>query len=149
ASGALVGPNDVLTAAHVLHEAGLTLTGIDILPAFHVADGADGLFHPETDGQTPFGRYSTDNINDVHIHSFSSSTAGELTDAESASDIALITLPVNLGNEVGSWFGMRANAPEGDYHALGYPLWSNERFVSTSSDDGWTSFTEAGNFNAA
>src|SRR5262245_43810166 len=112
ASGAMVGPNDVLTAAHVVHEAGLTLTGIDILPAFHAPDESDGLYHPETEGQTPFGRYCTGNINDVHIYSFSDSTAANRTDEESSSDLALITLPVNLGNQTG-WFGLRANAPEG------------------------------------
>src|SRR5262245_61307390 len=56
ASGALVGPNDVLTAAHVLHQPGVTLSGLDILPAFR---GPADESAPDTTGHTAFGGYST------------------------------------------------------------------------------------------
>src|SRR5437870_11197459 len=108
ASGAMVGPNDVLTAAHVVQREGLQLLGLDVLPGYK----GDGLANtPSVEGHTAHGRYSTDNIDDVIINSFPGHDHDFLTDQQSSSDLALIGLPVNLGKLTG-WFGLEGNAPE-------------------------------------
>lgn len=104
-SGAMVGPNDVLTASHVVHSGlyGLA-TSITVYAARDGSSapygGAPGLrtgyFHIDEDGD------------------------GLLTRSESQYDVAVIGLGSRLGDRTG-WFGLNTSGGSGYYNLTGYP----------------------------
>lgn len=104
-SGAIVGTNDILTAAHVVYDPALTAVDIDIFPAY---DGAEGPWGSFTSGTWHADYYTVGNAD------------GTISQSDSAWDLALIGISDPIGDSTG-WYGMQANAPGGTYEVMGYP----------------------------
>jgi V8-like Glu-specific endopeptidase len=115
-SGVMVGPNDVLTAAHVVYnsETGEAATNVAVTPAF------DPDPHEE-----PFGT-----VDAYYLHYFpdidpdgdgvplSGDGGAGLGGVEH--DVALLDLAVPLGNETG-WMELDPDFVSGDVNVTGYP----------------------------
>lgn len=114
-SGALVGRNDILTAAHVVYDPAKTATDIDIYPAY---DGAAGPWGAFTAGTWRANYYEID-----------FSAAGKLTQVAASSDLALIGLSDPIGDRAG-YLGMTQNAGSGTYQVVGYPGAQGSRLTS-------------------
>ncbi|WP_368418979.1 trypsin-like peptidase domain-containing protein [Rhodovarius sp.] len=114
-SGAMVGQNDVLTAAHVIYTPGLTATEIKVYPAW---DGAAGPFGSFTSGQW------TTNFFKINI-----SPQGQINQGDAIDDLALIGLSKALGKSTG-WFGLASYAVAGNYTVEGYPASKGDRLTA-------------------
>jgi len=114
-SGAMVGQNDVLTAAHVVYTPGLTAIDINIYPAW---DGAAGPFGSFTTGQW------TTNFFKINI-----SPQDKISREDAADDLALIGLSKALGKSTG-WFGLASYAGAGNYTVEGYPAAKGDRLTA-------------------
>jgi V8-like Glu-specific endopeptidase len=143
-SGAMVGPNDVLTAAHVVYslENGGAATEVTVTPAF------DPDPHEE-----PFGTvdaYAWHYFPDFELG------AGGLAiipgdDGPSLGgtelDVALLDLDVPLGNETG-WMGLDPTFQSGYVNVTGYPSYYGSNMMNDSGyvqDDAVDWFTDSSN----
>lgn len=106
-SGAMVGPNDVLTAAHVVTRDGQKPADIDIFPGY---DG--GLPSPTLPSFTA-GAWTT------KAYAAGAGVNGYSTPLQSAFDLALIGLSKPIGEATG-WFGLTSFAGGGVYTVAGY-----------------------------
>ncbi|MBO1073002.1 DUF4214 domain-containing protein [Roseomonas marmotae] len=113
-SGALVGRNDILTAAHLVYAPHKTATDINIYPAF---DGADGPWGSFTSGAWTTDYYPVGNAD------------GTISRTASASDLALIGIDDALGDRAG-WLGMTSYAPSSTYELVGYPSEQGTRLTA-------------------
>lgn len=104
-SGALVGRNDVLTAAHVLYDPVLgAATNVQ------VEFGRDGRSRPiDTFDATELSYYELD-----------TEEPGLLSQSESEYDFALVSLSDAVGDDIG-WFALGDYAPGKEYRVTGYP----------------------------
>lgn len=104
-SGVMVGPNDVLTASHVVHSGMYELaTSITVYAA---RDGASA----------PYGGAAARRVGYFHVDEDGDSL---LTRSESQYDVAVIGLGTRLGDRTG-WFGLNPNGGSGYYNLTGYP----------------------------
>ena len=107
----MVGPNDVLTAAHMVYSAlhGGAATNVT------VSAGYNG-------GNAPFGTYAGAQW---WAYDWDTNRDGLASPQESQYDVAVIGLSQRLGDQTG-WFGMDPNASTGSYNLTGYPgTWYN------------------------
>jgi V8-like Glu-specific endopeptidase len=104
-SGVVIGPNTILTATHVVYDIsdGIADQDIKLYPGWNAADPALGAGNVSTT--------YTDHFNDI------SSDDGELSQAQSASDYAVIDTSYTFS----SWMGVLLNYPGGDVNVTGYP----------------------------
>ena len=105
-SGALVGRNDILTAAHVVYNPAKSAVDIDIYPAFDGQVGPYGAFE--------YGQWVAD------FYTIAISPGGFLTSAEAAWDLAVIGISDPMGDRTG-YLGMASWAGAGNYEVMGYP----------------------------
>jgi V8-like Glu-specific endopeptidase len=110
ASGVIIGPHTVLTAAHVVWDAtsGDTATNIEIYPGYSSA-----FFAPTSVNAVP-GAFS------VHFNPVSDQD-GELSGYASAYDVAVIDTSYTFS----SWVGVQTNATATAVAATGYPAYPN------------------------
>ncbi|MDB5371131.1 MAG: hypothetical protein JWP20_2689 [Roseomonas sp.] len=127
-SGAIVGTNDILTAAHVVYSPGRTVSDIDVFPAY---DGAAGPWGSFTSGGWKTNYYKVGNAN------------GTISQQDSASDVALIGIADALGSRTG-WLGMTSNAGSGFYEVVGYPA---AQGTHLTSDYGYAPLAAFNTFN--
>lgn|GEM_PF-6705930 len=127
-SGALVGRNDILTAAHVVYNPSKTATDIDIYPAYDGAAGPWGAFTS--------GRWTT------NYYQIAFTSDGRLITDAAAYDIAVIGISEAIGDRTG-YLGMASYAGSGTYDVLGYPAAQGTRLTL---DSGYTSVSN-GVFN--
>lgn len=140
-SGTMVGPNDVLTAAHVVYNPSRgAATNITVIA------GQNGM-------NTPFGIYDYGRIN---YYTIQYQPNGNLTSSTSAHDLAMISLEENLGSRTGT-FGLRSNATStGTRNLISYPSayqfsFQNLRQVYSSGSTSVTSsnYLNIGNLNVS
>jgi V8-like Glu-specific endopeptidase len=155
-TGTLVGPNDVLTAEHVVHHSGMTLTHIEISPGFEPAAPTNNLEFDITEDASfireggwlqPIPGFGFDQ-GEFLVNYYGNAPLGEaLGDSTSASDVAVIGLNRPLGETFG-WLGMRpeADADAGN-HTVGYPLYESGHQTVSYSSSGTPTLTENGNFD--
>ena len=104
-SGALVGRNDVLTAAHVLYDPVLgAATNVQ------VELGRDGRSRP----------YDTLDAAELSYFELDTEEPGLLSQSESEHDLALVSLSDAVGDDVG-WFALGDYASGNAYRVAGYP----------------------------
>lgn len=104
-SGTMVGPNDVLTASHLIYDAYLGLaTEIVVTP------GLDGY-------DEPFGTYDFSTVNYFPVDQDGD---GLLTTRDSEQDFAVIGLGSRVGDVTG-YMGLDPTATSGWYTLTGYP----------------------------
>jgi V8-like Glu-specific endopeptidase len=105
-SGVVIGPHTILTATHVVYDdsAGVADQNIDLYPAWNSTDPALGAGHISTS--------YTDHYNDVGSYG-----SDDLTQAQSASDYAVIDTSYTFS----SWMGVLLNYSGGTVHVTGYP----------------------------
>jgi V8-like Glu-specific endopeptidase len=117
-SGAMVGPNDVLTAGHVVYsdENGGAATEVTVTPAFD----PDPL-------ETPFGTVDASSWNYFPDFELGADGPSILPGDDSATtlggtelDVALLDLDVPLGNATG-WMGLDPTFESGYVNVTGYP----------------------------
>lgn len=104
-SGVMVGPNDVLTAAHVVYsDSEGAAVNVRVSAGYN-------------NGNAPFGTIAA-----AEWNYFDWDFNGDdlLTRAESEFDLAIVGLSTTLGNQTG-WFGMSTNYSSGYYNLSGYP----------------------------
>lgn len=130
-SGAVIGVNDVLTAAHCIYDPFKEAVDIDIYPAYNLGEGPYGSF---TSGQWRTNYYQIDANGD-----------GLLSSYDVQWDLALIGLSWRIGDAVGT-FGMQSYAPSGTYSVAGYPARNSGALVG---DWGSVSVDSAGNLNTS
>ncbi|GHD39036.1 hypothetical protein GCM10017083_00450 [Thalassobaculum fulvum] len=104
-SGAMVGPNDVLTASHVIYDG--TLGAATSITVYAGRDGSSAPYGGVAGRR--FNYFQVDNDGD-----------GLLSKSESQSDVAIIGLGSRLGDSTG-WFGLNASRSSGYYNLTGYP----------------------------
>ncbi|MDQ7733693.1 DUF4214 domain-containing protein [Halomonas sp. SpR1] len=104
-SGALVGRNDVLTAAHVLYDPILG-AATDVQVEF----GRDG-------GSLPYGTFEAPELNYFELNT---ERPGFLFQSESEYDVALVSLSDAVGDDIG-WFSLGDYSSGESYHVTGYP----------------------------
>jgi len=115
-SGVMVGPNDVLTAGHVVYSArnGGAATSVTVTPAYDPATGTGPLGSVEACGWHYLPGFDPDGDGRV-----SPGNGGEgLEGAER--DIALVDLGVPLGRQTG-WMGLDPVFRAGTVNVTGYP----------------------------
>ena len=104
-SGALVGRNDVLTAAHVLYDPVLgAATNVQ------VELGRDGRSRP----------HDTLEAAELSYFELDSEEPGLLSQSESEYDLALVSLSDAVGDDIG-WFALGDYSPGNTYRVTGYP----------------------------
>jgi len=113
-SGAFVGPNDILTASHVVYDSWKTAVDIDIYPAF---DGYVGPYGSFEYGTWKIGYYEID------------TTGGYIDSVDAAWDLAIIGISNDLGNDTG-WLGMASWRSAGWYEIVGYPAEQGYRLTA-------------------
>ncbi|MGG5821381.1 trypsin-like peptidase domain-containing protein [Falsiroseomonas sp. HW251] len=113
-SGAIIGRNDVLTAAHVIYSATKQVENVAIYPAFDGAPGPWGYY----DGFMEWRYFKFDVDYDYGFN-----TAGE-----AAWDMAIIGLATPLGDSTG-WLGWASYAGGGSYAISGYPASLGDQLV--------------------
>jgi V8-like Glu-specific endopeptidase len=130
-SGVFVGPNDILTAAHVVDEDTKNLIDIDIYAGYSAGPGTVSF----TTGTWQADYYILDHADNTY------------TDAETSWDVAVIGISENLGNQTG-WLGMQSWAPaSSNNHILGYPAeWGYDSLVETYPYFGSATLSDAGNY---
>ncbi len=104
-SGAMVGPNDVLTASHVVHDS--ALGAATTITVYAGRDGSSSPYGSATGRRTNY--YEVDSNRD-----------GLLSQFESQYDVAVVGLGTRLGDRTG-WFGLNPNGGSGFYNLTGYP----------------------------
>jgi Ca2+-binding RTX toxin-like protein len=122
-SGAVVGPNDVLTAAHLVYSAadGGTATSVQVTPA------RDG-------GSQPFGSFSAQTWNYFPVDQDGD---GFLFQSDSEVDLAILGFEQRLGDQTG-WFGLSPNSVSGIYELTGYPaVYADGSGPRMTTDTGW------------
>lgn len=114
-SGAVVGPNDILTAAHLVFRFGKTIQTIKITPA------QNGEFAPLGDhyGQTPAW------------HEVDLDGDGMLSSSDMAVDLAIIPVNYPIADLTGR-FLLEDALPTGTVYKAGYPASSNGQMVESS-----------------
>jgi V8-like Glu-specific endopeptidase len=105
-SGVLVGPNDVLTAAHVTYESGTTNGWAERIS---VAPGFD-------QGSTPYGQFDAQTVYGYPVDTY----GGRISLVQSTYDMALVRLKEPLGYQYG-YMNIGASLQAGDVIASGYP----------------------------
>lgn len=105
-SGVMVGPNDVLTAAHVVYD---TMAG-GVAESVVVTPALDGL-------DAPFGAFNTATIN---YYPIDDDGDGLILDYESETDFAVLGLNERVGDTTGV-FGLDPDPETGSYNVTGYP----------------------------
>ena len=112
-SGALVGPNDVLTASHVVYDQSLGgfADEVRIYPSFDIKDGPFQTYYSPVRW-----KYTTNFDPDGDGLLVSSGPGFEGSEI----DIALLTLDKNVGNAQG-YFGLDPNFVSGNVSVVGYP----------------------------
>lgn len=126
-SGIMVGPNDVLTAAHVIYSAdhGGLATNITVYP------GADGQNLP----------YLSAVAQSVSYFEIFLDEDGLLSASASETDIALLGLTQNVGNNTGTFELGRADATT-NFNLTGYPgLYADSTGARMTNDTG-TGYTD-------
>ncbi|MGY4877711.1 DUF4214 domain-containing protein [Vreelandella aquamarina] len=105
-SGALVGPNDILTAAHLVFDParGGQASGVTVIP------GRDGSRYP----------FDTFKGASLDYHALELEKPNFILQSESQQDLALIGLEYAIGDNLG-WFEFAAFSEETDYNVTGYP----------------------------
>jgi len=105
-SGALVGANDVLTAAHIIYDPQRGGQAVDVT----VVPGRDG------------NRYPFDSYQGVSLdyYKLDLDEPNSIRQSESQKDLAVIGLEYAVGDELG-WFELVSFSQEGDYKITGYP----------------------------
>ena len=126
-SGAVVGPNDVLTAAHVVYDpARGRAENITVTP------GVNGT-------ERPFGSFGVSNFQYYKVGGYS----GTLSRSEVRSDVAILQVenPTPIGETTG-WFGLRAlgmrEGQTANLNSAGYPTTfasDGPRMVRTFDDE--------------
>ncbi len=104
-SGVMVGPNDVLTAAHLVYS---DIEGV--ATRVMVSAGYDNGF-------APFGTIEAAEWN---YYDWDFNSDDLVTRAESEYDVAVVGLSTNLGDLTG-WFAISTNYSSGYYNLTGYP----------------------------
>lgn len=126
-SGVMVGPNDVLTASHLLYMAsqGGAATSVTVTPGFD----ADPYVKP-------YGDITT---NSFHYYANYDSGGGYISPGNGGSglagaelDIALIDLPVAVGNQSG-WMQIDPNFSSGSVNITGYPAASGWNMMNETT----------------
>ena len=129
-TGFMVGPNDVLTASHVIYRVndGGVATSVTVSPAH------DG-------GSNPFGSYEALWVN---YYATDLDGDGRSTRAESQDDFAVLGLDTRLGDTTGT-FTFNPYATTGTYHLTGYPSVYRDASgyrmtddVGTATEDRWS-----------
>jgi V8-like Glu-specific endopeptidase len=120
-SGAMVGRNDVLTAAHVVYDPEHTAVDIDIYPAY---DGAAGPWGSFTSGEWQTNYYTVGNADNT------------ISREDAAWDLAVIGIDDPMGDRTG-WYGMRSHQGSGTYEIMGYPA---EQGTALTADSGYVNF---------
>lgn len=121
-SGVMVGPNDVLTAAHVLY--GGRLGAATSVTVYAGRDGAS----------QPYGSISGQRWNYYQVDSDGD---GFLSRSDSQSDVAVIGLGSRLGDSTG-WFGIDRLGTSGGYNLTGYPgVYRDSTGPRMTNDYGW------------
>jgi V8-like Glu-specific endopeptidase len=122
-SGVMVGPNDVLTAAHVLYDdirgAAVSVT---VSPGYQASALGDGA---------PFGTYEAA---EWQYYDWDFNGDDLLTREESQYDVGLIGLSSNVGEQTG-WFGIDPNGTSGFYNLSGYPVTYDSAFGEQMTND--------------
>ncbi len=110
-SGFLVGPNDLLTAAHVVYDFDLGgwATRIDVQFSYDPQEGPGQVYNP---------------VNYRAYTGFDSDRDGLLSRSESERDISILTFNTNVGNSFG-WFGVQYGFSGGPATLLGYAAKDN------------------------
>lgn len=119
-SGAYVGPNDILTAAHVVSRAGAKATDISIFPAYNGT--ASASFPSFTSGTWRTNYFTVDADGD-----------SRLSYSEASFDFAVIGISERMGDQTG-WFGTQSYAGSGAYTVAGFP---GEQGTSLTADKGF------------
>ncbi len=104
-TGTLVGRNDVLTAAHVIYDSVLGAA-----ESVSVEFGRDGA-------SRPYGSFDAPALNYFELNT---ATPGFLTQSESESDLALVSLADPIGDDIG-WFALGNFVGGETYRVTGYP----------------------------
>lgn len=104
-TGALVGRNDVLTAAHVIYD-----EQWGAAESVSVMLGRDGF-------SLPYGSFEAAGLDYFELNATS---PGFLSQSESEYDLALVSLAEAVGDETG-WFALGDFASGEQYHVTGYP----------------------------
>jgi V8-like Glu-specific endopeptidase len=115
-SGVMVGPNDVLTASHMLYDTryGGAATTVTVIPAYDASTGSQ-----------PFGSYTSNsfhyftNVDPNADGSFYSGNGGAGLEGSEA-DVAIIDLSSAIGNTTG-WMTMDPAFSSGTVHMTGFP----------------------------
>lgn len=104
-SGALVGRNDVLTAAHVIYDSVLGAA-----ESVSVELGRDGA-------SQPYGTFSAASLNYYEV---ANESPGFFTQSESELDLGLVSLSDAVGDDIG-WFALGDVINGQSYRVTGYP----------------------------
>ncbi|MCG6659759.1 DUF4214 domain-containing protein [Halomonas campisalis] len=122
-AGAVVGVNDVLTAAHLVYspENGGLAEQVTVYP------GHDGRIDPADGYLAGYAEY----------YQLEPAESGKLTIQESQDDLALLGFDTSLGLETG-WFALGPYAAGETYHVAGYPgQYADANGPRLSQDSGW------------
>ncbi len=106
-SGAVVGRNDILTAAHVVMKQGKTATDINVYPAYDGQIGPYGAFESGTWRTAYYGIYQAPD--------------GTIDTSQVPWDIAVIGLSDPMGDRTGT-FGLASWRGAGNYEVAGFPV---------------------------
>lgn len=122
-SGVMVGPNDVLTADHMVYSVlnGGAATSVTVYP------GYDG-------GEQPFGSHAV-----AHFDYKRADVTGEgrFYEWESDDDYALLALNDNIGYSTGM-MGFDSNPGSGNYNVTGYPgVYATDGYFRMTNDSGY------------
>lgn len=121
-SGVMVGPNDVLTAAHMVYSDpdGLAVS-VQIYAGYN-------------NGVAPYGHTEAARIN---YFDYDLDGNDLLSRIESQDDIAILSLSIPLGQQTG-WMEMTANYSDGTYNLTGYPgVYSGAGGARMTNDAGY------------
>ncbi|TFH86525.1 DUF4214 domain-containing protein [Billgrantia azerbaijanica] len=125
-SGALIGINDVLTAAHLVYDPVLGGAAQSV----RVYPGRDG-------GQLPYGGIDGAWLD---YYDLRPETPGMLSQSESERDLALVGLDRPLGEQTG-WFALGDYTPGDRYYTSGYPgRYSDSSGPRLVEDDGYAAY---------
>ena len=134
-SGVMVGPNDVLTAAHMLWDDSGFATSVTVYPGYN-------------DGSAPFGQYAGAELSaytwDVLGADGNAGQDGRFFPYESQWDVGVIGLNTNVGYQTG-WFGIDSGGYSGWYFGTGYPDDTDNAvtgFPQMSQDYGYAAYDD-------
>jgi V8-like Glu-specific endopeptidase len=135
-SGVMVGPNDVLTAAHCLWDADTGYaTSVAVYPGYD-------------DGSAPFGAIAAARWDSYQWDTLGANqqpgSDGLLYESESQWDVGIIGLSTNVGYQTG-WMGIDPGGYSGWYFQTGYPSDYNNPLTGApvlSEDYGYASYDD-------